>query len=302
MNNTGRYDQYDYELNPASPRVVKELLRKYGFQPKKRLGQNFLVDGNILNKIVTAAEISPDDFVLEVGAGIGVLTRALAEKAKMVTTVETDRALAPLLQEILGTRKNIRLVFADILKVNLQALIPAHMTPKVVANIPYYITSPLLFRLLEAGIKWNLLVFLVQKEVGERITAVPGSSAYGALTVGIQHYARVEMVGTVSPNVFFPRPKVSSVILRLLPRERESSKETERVFKLLVRTAFTFRRKKLSNALQGILSELGGEERVQEAFRAMNLDPGERGENLSPEQFWTLASHLTKRGEERCTL
>lgn len=295
-------NQYHNELNPASPRVVKELLHRYGFRPKKRLGQNFLVDGNILNKIVTAAEISPDDFILEVGAGIGVLTRVLADKAKMVTAVETDRALAPLLQEILGTRKNIRLVFDDILKIDLQSLIPTNMTPKVVANIPYYITSPLLFRLLKAGVKWDLLVFLVQKEVGERITAVPGSSTYGALTVGIQHYATVEMVGVVSPSVFLPRPKVSSVILRLIPKEIESSDETERVFRLLVRTVFSFRRKKLVNALRGIVSELGGEERVQEAFRAMNLDPGERGENLSPEQFLTLASHLTKRGEETCTL
>jgi len=286
-------NRYNSELNPASPRVVKELLRKHGFRPKKRLGQNFLVDGNILKKIVAAAEICPEDFILEVGAGIGVLTKVLADKAKMVTAVETDRALAPLLQEVLGTRENVRLVFDDILKTDLQSLTPANMTLKVVANIPYYITSPLLFRLLEAKVRWKLLVFLVQKEVGERITAVPGNDAYGALTVGIQHYAAVKMVGTVSPSVFLPRPKVSSVILRLIPKEIKSSAETERVFRLLVRTVFTFRRKKLANALRRIVPELGGEKRVQEAFRAMNLDPGERGENLSPEQFLTLASHLT---------
>lgn len=288
------------EQNPASPRVLQELLRGYGIKPKKSLGQNFLVDGNVLRKIVAAAEITPDDSVLEVGAGIGVLTKKLAEKAGMVTAVEKDRSLAPVLREVLGIRENVRLLFEDILKVNLQELFSeeSRMTTginlKVVANIPYYITSPLIFNLLESGIKWKLLVLLVQKEVAERIVALPGSKTYGALTVGIQYHAVVEMLGTVPPNVFFPRPNVSSAILRLIPKGKSSSMETERLFKLLVRAVFNFRRKTLANALRRIALELGGEKRLQEAFQALGLDPGGRGENLSVEQFSLLASYLTK--------
>ncbi|NLY89046.1 MAG: ribosomal RNA small subunit methyltransferase A [Firmicutes bacterium] len=285
------------ELNPASPRVLQELLRKHGIKPQKRLGQNFLVDKNVLQKITAAAGVTPADSVLEVGAGVGALTKILAEKAGMVTAVEKDRSLAPVLREVLGQRENLRLLFTDILRVDLQALFGnerSHANLKVVANIPYYITSPLLFYLLESGINWSLLVFLVQKEVAERIAAVPGSKKYGALTVGVQYHAEVELLGTVPPSVFFPRPQVSSAILRLVPRKKEGSVETERLFKLLVRTVFNARRKTLANALRRIAPELGGEKRLQEAFRVLGLDPGGRGEDLSVAEFLLLASYLTK--------
>ena len=287
-------------LNPASPRVLQELLRKHGVRPKKGLGQNFLVDGNVLRKITAAAGITPADAILEVGAGAGALTKILAEQAGMVTAVEKDRALAPVLREVLGERENLRLLFADILELDLQALFGkeaaagAGMNLKVVANIPYYITSPLIFHLLESGINWSLLVFLVQKEVAERIAAAPGSKQYGALTVGVRYHAEVELLGTVPPSVFFPRPQVSSAILRLTPKKKEGSVETERLFKLLVRTVFNARRKTLANALRKITPELGGEERLQEAFRFLGLDPGGRGEELSVAEFLALASYLSE--------
>ncbi|HHU81876.1 MAG TPA: ribosomal RNA small subunit methyltransferase A [Firmicutes bacterium] len=285
------------ELNPASPRVLQELLRKYGIRPQKRLGQNFLVDQNVLRKITAAAEVTRADSVLEVGAGIGALTKILTEQAGMVTAVEKDRFLAPVLREVLGERENLRLVFADILRVDLQALFgngQSGMNLKVVANIPYYITSPLIFLLLESGINWNLLVFLVQKEVAERIAAAPGSKKYGALTVGVRYHAGVELLGTVPPSVFFPRPQVSSAILRLVPKKKGGSVTTERLFKLLVRTVFNSRRKTLANALRKIAPELGGEKRLQKAFQDLGLDPGGRGEDLSVDEFLSLASYLTE--------
>ena len=285
------------ELNPASPRVLQELLRKYGIRPQKRLGQNFLVDQNVLRKITAAAEVTRADSVLEVGAGIGALTKILTEQAGMVTAVEKDRFLAPVLREVLGERENLRLVFADILRVDLQALFgngQSGMNLKVVANIPYYITSPLIFLLLESGINWNLLVCLVQKEVAERIAAAPGSKKYGALTVGVRYHAGVELLGTVPPSVFFPRPQVSSAILRLVPKKKGGSVTTERLFKLLVRTVFNSRRKTLANALRKIAPELGGEKRLQKAFQDLGLDPGGRGEDLSVDEFLSLASYLTE--------
>lgn len=285
------------ELNPVSPRVLQELLRKHGIKPQKRLGQNFLVDQNLLRKITAAAGVTPADSVLEVGAGAGGLTKFLAEQAGMVTAVEKDRSLEPVLREVLGERNNLRLIFADILRLDLPALFgqeQSGMNHKVVANIPYYITSPLIFQLLESGINWNLLVFLVQKEVAERIAAAPGSKEYGALTVGVRYHAEVELLGTVPPTVFFPRPQVSSAILRLTPKKKEGSAATERLFKLLVRAVFSARRKTLVNALQKITPELGGEDRLQEAFRVLDLDPGCRGEELSVAEFLALASYLAE--------
>ena len=214
-----------------------------------------------------------------------------------MTAVEKDRFLAPVLREVLGERENLRLVFADILRVDLQALFgngQSGMNLKVVANIPYYITSPLIFLLLESGINWNLLVFLVQKEVAERIAAAPGSKKYGALTVGVRYHAGVELLGTVPPSVFFPRPQVSSAILRLVPKKKGGSVTTERLFKLLVRTVFNSRRKTLANALRKIAPELGGEKRLQKAFQDLGLDPGGRGEDLSVDEFLSLASYLTE--------
>lgn len=270
-------------------------MAKYQVVPKKGLGQNFLADANILRKIVDAAELTAADVVLEVGTGVGALTTALAQRAGQVVTVETDRTLAPLLAEVLAGRDNVQLVFGDILKHDPAALLPATTTaPKAVANLPYYITTPIFFHLLEAAVPWQCLVFLVQKEVADRMVAPPGNKAYGALSVMIQLSCHVELVGIVPPTVFIPRPKVRSAIVKLIPRPRKSSPDTEACLSLLVRAVFSSRRKKLHNSLQPIYSQLGGEAKVMAALKTLGLDPDQRGETLAPTEFYALAEYCGK--------
>ena len=282
-------------LNLTSPRVVQQLLTKYSLTAKKQLGQNFLIDANILRKIVSAANLYPSDLVLEVGTGIGALTTALSEKAGHVLTIETDHSLAPLLEQVLAGRDNVRVMFGDILQFNPADLFKnSSVQPKVVANLPYYITTPILFHLLESNVKWDSLVFLVQKEVAERIVSSPGNKVYGALSVMIQHYCKTEIVGVVPPTVFLPKPKVNSAIIRLIPKQEEFSRKIEKTFSLLVKTAFTYRRKNLYNSLRGIFDELGGETKVMEAFETLNIKPSQRGETLSPEEFYALAAYCSK--------
>lgn len=288
VKNSGNEERF----NLTSPRQVRQLLDKYGLTAKKSLGQNFLIDANILRKILQAAEILPSDVVLEIGVGVGALTGALAERAQAVVAVETDRSLLPLLNEVLADKKNVTLIFEDILKLDLTNLLAGADTAKVVANLPYYITTPIIFHLLKSNIKWGIIVLMIQKEVAERIVSPPGGKNYGALSVMVQHYASAEIMGIVPPTVFLPRPKVESAILRLKPRDIDYPDDVEEVFSLLVRTVFAFRRKNLVNSLKGIIPKLGGEERVRAALKIFNIDPEERGENLSPEEFFALASLL----------
>lgn len=272
---------------------------KYKVAAKKGLGQNFLADANILRKIVDAAQLTADDVVLEIGAGVGALTTALSEAAGRVISVETDRTLALLLAEVLAERENVKVVFGDILKYDPAVLLPqAESAPKVVANLPYYITTPIIFHLLESAVRWELLVFLVQKEVADRMASPPGNKVYGALSVMIQSYCRVELVGVVPPTVFIPRPKVNSAIVKLTPKPRTFSPETARCFSLLVRTVFSSRRKNLYNSLRSIFSQLGGETKVMEALRTLGIDPRQRGETLSPAEFYALADHCGKNSND----
>lgn len=281
--------------NLTSPRQVQQLMAKYQVAPKKGLGQNFLADANILRKIVDAAELSATDVVLEIGTGVGALTTALAQTAGQVITVETDRTLAPLLGEVLAGRDNVQLIFGDILKHDPATLLPSAATaPKAVANLPYYITTPIIFHLLEADVCWQRLVFLVQKEVADRMVSPPGNKVYGALSVMIQSYCRVELVGVVPPTVFIPKPKVRSAIVKLTPQPRKFSPETERCFSLLVRTVFSSRRKNLYNSLRPIFPQLGGEANVMAALETLGFDPQQRGETLSPKEFYALADHCGK--------
>ena len=273
-------------------------MNKYKVAAKKGLGQNFLADANILRKIVAAAQLTSDDVVLEIGAGVGALTTALAEAAGRVVTVETDRSLAPLLMEVVGGRDNVKLIFGDILKLNPTLLLTeAAPAPKVVANLPYYITTPIIFHLLESAVPWQLLVFLVQKEVADRMAAPPGTKIYGALSVMIQSSCQVELVGVVPPTVFIPRPKVQSAIVRLTPKARDFAPALDHCFSLLVRTVFSSRRKNLYNSLRRIFSQLGGETKVMAALQGLGLDPLQRGETLSPTEFYTLAAHLQTETE-----
>jgi 16S rRNA (adenine1518-N6/adenine1519-N6)-dimethyltransferase len=270
-------------------------MAKYKLVAKKGLGQNFLADANILRKIVAAAQLSPSDLVLEIGPGLGALTVALAEAAGRVIAVETDRSLAPLLAEVLADQDNVGLVFGDILKLDPVTLLgPEHNGAKVVANLPYYVTTPIIFHLLESTVPWRSLVFLVQKEVADRMVSPPGNKVYGALSVMIQFYCHVELVGVVPPTVFIPRPKVHSAIVRLVPKPKEYSPETDRCFSLLVRTVFSSRRKNLYNSLRSIILQLGGEEKVRAALQTLGLDPLQRGETLSPAEFYALAAYCGK--------
>lgn len=275
--------------NLTSPRIVRELLDEYGLAAKKSLGQNFLVDANILKTIIQAAQIEATDLILEIGAGIGALTTALSDRSGHVVAVEADRFFLPVLQKVLSGRKNVTLIGEDILRLDLKSVTAGWNAPKVVANLPYYISTPILFFLLESDVEWGNIVLMIQKEVAERVVSPSGIKAYGALSVMIQHYADAEIVAVVPPTVFLPRPKVESAILRLRPKKITQSKEVKELFGLLVRNAFAHRRKTLYNSIKGIIPALGGEEVVVEAFQALGIKQEQRGETLTPAQFYELA-------------
>lgn len=279
-------------MNLASPRIVREILHRQGLEAKKSLGQNFLVDGNTLRRIVEAAEITAADSVLEIGTGLGILTQELSKRAGKVVTVEIDRSLTPILKETLQDLDNVRLIFGDFLKQPLEELVPAEGSWKVVANLPYYITTPILFRLLEGPAKLDKLVFLVQKEVAQRAAASPGSKIYGALSVNLQHRCKVQVAGTVPPAVFMPPPKVDSAILVLTPLQQTFPEEREMVFHRVVEAAFRYRRKTLANAWSKLDLDWVGPLELAGLWENTALDPGKRGECLSVAEFEAVTDYL----------
>ncbi|MDI6871245.1 MAG: 16S rRNA (adenine(1518)-N(6)/adenine(1519)-N(6))-dimethyltransferase RsmA [Bacillota bacterium] len=274
------------------PRAVAQLLAQFGLQPRKRFGQNFLIDEHILNKIVRAASLSPSDVVLEVGAGLGTLTAALAARAGRVVAVELDRDLFSVLRFTVGRLPNVRLVRGDILDLRLAELLPDDAPSyKAVANLPYYITSPVLLKFLTATRPWERLVFMVQREVADRLTARPGTKAYGSLTVILQFSAEATVVARVPRTAFYPAPEVDSTVVALTPRPSPLPPGPERdVFFRVVRAAFGQRRKTLANALVG-----GGfpGSAVKAALAEAGLDGGRRGETLSLDEFVTLSRCLS---------
>lgn len=280
-------------MNLTSPHVVRELLRRHGVTLHRALGQNFLVDANILRKILDAAVLSPETGVLEIGAGIGTLTRALAEHARHVLVIELDRSLRPILRETLAGVENVHVEYGDFLKVNLPALLDAYCAPlcQVVANIPYQITSPLITRLLEHKASFTRMVLMMQKEVAERLLAKPGTGEYGSMTVFVRYHAEVRLVTHVSRNSFLPPPKVDSAVVRLDPRaEPPLPVKDEKRFFAVVHAAFGARRKTLLNALSGGLGQ--PREVLEPALERAGIDPKRRGETLSLEEFITLSNEL----------
>lgn len=277
----------------TSPSVIRELLRRHRVQLRRGLGQNFLADANVLRKIVEAAELTSESRVLEIGAGIGTLTRELARHAGFVLVVELDRGLRPLLQETLAGLNNVRVVYGDVLKLDLPALLREIGCPpcSVVANIPYQITSPLLGRLLENKRFFSRLVLMVQREVAQRLIARPGSSEYGALTVFVQYHAQVRVVANVSRHSFLPPPNVDSAVVCLEPRPQPPLPVADegRLF-AIVHAAFGARRKTLLNSLSGGLG--CPREAVIEALGRAGIDPMRRGETLSVEEFIALSNAL----------
>ncbi|WP_018086064.1 16S rRNA (adenine(1518)-N(6)/adenine(1519)-N(6))-dimethyltransferase RsmA [Desulfurispora thermophila] len=273
----------------TAPSRVQALMQKYGLKARKSLGQNFLVDQNIVQKIVDAAGLTPSDTVVEIGPGLGVLTARLAQKAGRVIAVEIDQHLIPVLQENLAAAGNVQLVHGDALHTDFAAL-TGGVPFTVVANLPYYITTPLLFHLLESGYPIRRLVLMVQDEVADRLAAPPGNKQYGALSVMVQYYTRVEYMFKVPRTVFIPRPGVDSAVVRLEKRETPAVPvPDEALFQRLVRGAFAQRRKTLANALAAALPFLSREQWQQE-LRALGLPDNVRGEMLSMEQFAALTA------------
>ncbi len=260
---------------------------RYGLRFVKKFGQNFLTDANIVRKIADSADLSKDESVIEIGPGIGTLTRELSDRAGNVTSVEIDKKLIPVLEETLQDKENVKVLNKDVLK-----LLPEDFPDgpfKVVANLPYNITSPVIFFFLESDLDVKSLQFLIQKEVAERIVAEPGSKIYGALSVIAQYYADPEILFDVPAGVFMPRPKVDSSLIRLTKKIPDTSVDKGDYFKV-VRAGFANRRKTLINSLA---SNLGvDKERIKDILIELGFDPRVRAENLSPDDFKELTRRL----------
>ncbi|MDD6133187.1 MAG: 16S rRNA (adenine(1518)-N(6)/adenine(1519)-N(6))-dimethyltransferase RsmA [Selenomonadaceae bacterium] len=275
----------------ASRSVTNHILKAFGLRMSKKLGQNFLIDAGIVQGIVDAAEIQPGERVLEIGPGIGTLTQGLAEAGAEVTAVELDKKLPAVLAETLKAYDNVTIVPGDILKVNIPEIM-GEGPFKVAANLPYYITTPILMTLLERHLPITRMVTMVQKEVAERMIAKPGSRTYGALSVAVQYYTEPEIVLDVPPRSFIPAPEVDSVVIACKVRETPAvAVMEEKMFFRVVKAAFGQRRKTLSNALKG-----GGfpKEQVRDAMEGAGIEMTRRGETLSLEEFAKLADEFTK--------
>ena len=281
----------------ANPKNTIEILNKYNFVFQKKFGQNFLIDIHVLDKIITAANITKEDTILEIGPGIGSMTQYLCEKAGKVISVEIDKMLIPILQENLAQYDNFILINEDFLKLDIKNLLKEHNCNKVkvVANLPYYITTPIIMSLFENNIPIESITVMVQKEVAQRMQASPGSKDYGALSLAIQYYATTEIIANVPPNCFMPRPNVGSAVIKLTLRDDEPYplNNKDLMFKL-VRAAFNQRRKTLVNSIKNAANLDVNKESISAALEEMNLSPSIRGEALSLEEFCRLSNILSR--------
>lgn len=278
------------------PKNTIEVLQKYNFSFQKRFGQNFLIDTRILERIIQEAEINEDDMVLEIGPGIGTMTQYLCENAREVIAVEIDKALIPILSDTLSEYNNVTIINEDILKVDINELVQERnggKPIKVVANLPYYITTPIIMGLFEKKVNVESITVMVQKEVAQRMQAGPGTKDYGALSLAVQYYAEPEIVSNVSPNCFMPRPNVSSAVIRLKLHDKPviSVKSEEMLFKI-IRASFAQRRKTLMNSINNSGELNFTKEQVASALNQMGLPETIRGEALTLEQFAKLSDIL----------
>ena len=282
--------------NLGNPKNTIEIIQKYEFMFQKKFGQNFLIDTHVLEKIISAAGITKDDCVLEIGPGIGTMTQYLAENAGHVVAVEIDRNLIPILKETLADYDNVTVINEDILRVDIKALAEEYnggKPIKVVANLPYYITTPIIMGLFESGVPIDNITVMVQKEVADRMKEGPGSKDYGALSLAVQYYAEPEIVANVPPNCFIPRPNVGSAVIRLT-RHKEMPvevKDPAMMFKI-IRASFNQRRKTLQNGLGNAPELPYTKEQIAAAIAEMGLTPTIRGEALSLAQFAQLSDIL----------
>ena len=280
----------------GNPQETIAVLQKYGFNFQKKFGQNFLIDTHVLDKIIAAAEIGPDDFVLEIGPGIGTMTQYLAESAREVVAVEIDKNLIPILEDTLSAYDNVTVINDDILKVDIQKLAEEKnggRPIKVVANLPYYITTPIIMGLFESEVPLSSITVMVQKEVADRMQTGPGSKDYGALSLAVQYYAEPYIVANVPPNCFMPRPAVGSAVIRLTRYEKKPVEVKDPAFMFkLIRASFNQRRKTLQNGLHNSSELQLPKEKVVQALEEMGLPAAVRGEKLDLAQFARLADLL----------
>ena len=278
----------------SNPQVTIQTIKKYDFRFQKRYGQNFLIDQHVISKILLAADISKEDTVLEIGPGIGTLTQYLAESAGKVFAVEIDEKLIPVLGDTLKEYDNVTVVNQDILKCDIQALIGEGKSCKIVANLPYYITTPIIMGLLEGNVPAESITVMIQKEVAERMDAGPGSKTYGALSLAVQYYAETYLAANVPPNCFMPRPAVGSAVIRLSKRKEPPVEVKDEKFMFrIIRAAFNERRKTLVNALKNDPVTAIPKETTEQALQEMGLPLTIRGEALSLGQFAELADKIS---------
>ncbi len=278
----------------GNPKDTIEVLQKYKFNFQKKFGQNFLIDTHVLEKIIDAAGITKDDFVLEIGPGIGTMTQYLCENAREVAAVEIDNNLIPILKDTLKEYDNVEVIHEDILKVDIQELAQRKNQGrpiKVVANLPYYITTPIIMGLFESHVPIASITIMVQKEVADRMQAGPGSKDYGALSLAVQFYAKPEIVANVPPNCFMPRPNVGSAVIRLTRHETVPVDVLdEKLMFRIIRASFNQRRKTLANGLNNAPDIPLSKEQIQESITALGVPVNIRGEALTLEQFAKLSN------------
>lgn len=282
----------------GTPKATLEVINKYGFAFQKKFGQNFLIDSNILENIISAAEITKEDFVLEIGPGIGTMTQYLCESAREVVAVEIDKMLIPILKDTLSEYDNVEVINEDVLKVDIKSLAEERnggKPIKVVANLPYYITTPIIMGLFESGVPIDSITIMVQKEVADRMQTGPGTKDYGALSLAVQYYSKAELMLKVPATCFMPKPNVDSAVIRLT-RHKESVvdvKDSALMFKI-IRASFNQRRKTLANGIKNSPELQYSREQVTEALNAIGKSENIRGEALTLEEFAKLTNALMK--------
>lgn len=282
----------------SNPQKTIEIIQKYEFAFQKKFGQNFLIDSHVLEKIIKAADITKEDFVVEIGPGIGTLTQYLAEAAGEVTAIEIDKALLPILKDTLSGYDNVTVINEDVLKADLAALAEEKnggRPIKVVANLPYYITTPIIMGLFEKHVPLDSITVMVQKEVAARMQAGPGTKDYGALSLAVQYYAEPYIAANVPPNCFIPRPNVGSAVIRLTKYDAPRVQvDDEAMMFSVIRASFNQRRKTLQNGLNNSPEVPYTKEQIAAAIEKLGTSPSVRGEALTLEQFAALTNNLTR--------
>lgn len=280
----------------SSHQATKEVVQKHNFKFSKSLGQNFLIDTNVIDRILEGARIKEGDYVIEVGPGIGTLTKEMGRTAEKVVAIEIDKTLIPILKETLSDFPNIEVINQDILKVDVQELVKEKLNGgpvKLVANLPYYITTPIVMKFLEEDIPVTDIVVMVQKEVADRMNAKPNTKDYGALSVAVQYYCDTEIVAKAPRHMFMPQPNVDSTVIGLhIREEKKYNVDNEDVFFKTVKASFGQRRKTLLNSLGGL--GFLNKEQIKEALQEANIDEKRRGETLSIEEFASLANAVNR--------